>query len=181
MSTKSKLILCCGESQNKYFFNKKNFHDYRNNPANICWSWRRLQDMCWRRLRNVFSVTIFRLPRRLENVLEDEKLLRWRRLEDKQNVYWKYLYLKNLNLDLINLYLTYLYLTNQRLQHLFSVTLFGLPRRLEDVLKTSRKTSWRRLGRQKVVTLKTSSRRPEDMSSRYLQDVLETLNWDICI
>ena len=31
--------------------------------------------------------------------------------------------------------------------------------RLEDVLKTSRKTSWRRLGRQKIVTLKTSSRR----------------------
>ena len=58
-------------------------------PANICWSWRRLQ--------NVFSVTIFRLPRRLEDVLqevlktssrrlqdvlEDVKLLRWRRLED---------------------------------------------------------------------------------------------------
>ena len=43
-------------------------------PANICWSWRRLQ--------HVFSVTILRLPRRLEDVLEDEKLLRWRRLED---------------------------------------------------------------------------------------------------
>ena len=58
-------------------------------PANICWSWRRLQ--------HVFSLTILRLPRRLEDVLktfsrplarrledvlEDEKLLRWRRLED---------------------------------------------------------------------------------------------------
>ena len=51
-------------------------------PANICWSWRRLQ--------NILSVTIFRLPRRFEDVLqmrlkdvlEDEKLLRWRRLED---------------------------------------------------------------------------------------------------
>ena len=51
-------------------------------PANICWSWRRLQ--------NVLSVTIFRLPRRFEDVLqmrlkdvlEDEKLLRWSRLED---------------------------------------------------------------------------------------------------
>ena len=49
-------------------------------PANICWSSRRLQ--------NVFSVTVFRLPRRLENVLkrlenalEHKKLLRWRRLE----------------------------------------------------------------------------------------------------
>ena len=36
-----------------------------------------------------------------------------RRLGDKQNVYWEYLYLANLNLYLINLYLTYLYLTNQ--------------------------------------------------------------------
>ena len=66
---------------------------------------RRLQDMSSRRLRDkssrslqdVFSVTIFRLPRRLldvlwevlktssrrlENVLEDVKLLRWRRVED---------------------------------------------------------------------------------------------------
>ena len=51
-------------------------------PANICWSSRRLQDMSWRRLQHVFSVTILRLPRRLEDVLEDEKLLRWRRLED---------------------------------------------------------------------------------------------------
>ena len=48
--------------------------------------------MSWRRLQHVFSVTIFCLPRRLkdvlkrfswclEDVLEDEKLLRWRRLE----------------------------------------------------------------------------------------------------
>ena len=52
---------------------------YKTNvPANICWSWRRLQ--------HVFSVTILRLPRRLEDILqdilEDKKLLRWRRLED---------------------------------------------------------------------------------------------------
>ena len=71
-------------------------------------SWRRLQDMSWRRLQHVFSVTILRLPRRLENVLktswrrfqdlsqdvfktssrrlqdvlEDEKLLRWRLFQD---------------------------------------------------------------------------------------------------
>ena len=58
---------------------------------------RRLQDMSSRRLQYVFSVTIFRLPRclqdvfktscemssrRLQDVLEDEKLLRWRRIED---------------------------------------------------------------------------------------------------
>ena len=52
---------------------------YKTNvPANICWSWRRLQ--------HVFSATILRLPRRLEDILqdilEDKKLLRWRRLED---------------------------------------------------------------------------------------------------
>ena len=43
---------------------------------------RRLQDMSSRRLEDIFSVTIFRLPRRLQNVLEDVKLLRWRRVED---------------------------------------------------------------------------------------------------
>ena len=36
------------------------------NPASICWSWRRLEDMPWRRLQDVFSVTIFGLPRRLK-------------------------------------------------------------------------------------------------------------------
>ena len=80
----------------------------------------------------VFSVTIFCLLRRLEDVLQIrlEDLLKtswktkncyaehvlktsWRSLGDKQNVYWEYLYLTNLNLYLINLYLTYLYLTNQ--------------------------------------------------------------------
>ena len=58
---------------------------------------RRLQDMCSRRFEDVFRVTTFRLPRRLENVLpevlktssrrlpdvlEDVKLLRWRYVED---------------------------------------------------------------------------------------------------
>ena len=41
-------------------------------------SWRRLQGMSWRRLQQVFSVTILRLPRRLQDV----KLLRWRRFQD---------------------------------------------------------------------------------------------------
>ena len=44
-------------------------HNIINYPANICWSWRRLQ--------HVFSVTIFCFPRRLE-----EKLLHWRRLQN---------------------------------------------------------------------------------------------------
>ena len=43
-------------------------------PVDICWSSRRLQ--------HVFSVTSFRLSRRHKDVLEDKKLLRWRRLEN---------------------------------------------------------------------------------------------------
>ena len=38
------------------------------------------------------------------------------------------------------------------LQNVFNTTIFRLPRRLEDILKTS----WKRLGRWKIVTLKTS-------------------------
>ena len=45
-------------------------------------SWRLLQDMSWKPLQHVFSVTSFRLPRRLEDILGDEKLLRWRRFQD---------------------------------------------------------------------------------------------------
>ena len=48
---------------------------------------------------------------------------------------------------------------------------------------TSFKTSWRRihrhLGRRKIVTLKTSSRRFEDMSWRRLEDVLKTYLEDV--
>ena len=43
-------------------------------PGNICWS--------WRRLHRVFSLTILRLPRHLEDVFKDQKLLHWRRLQD---------------------------------------------------------------------------------------------------
>ena len=85
-----------------------------HNPANICWSSRRLQVMSWRRLQHVFSVTIFRI------IFGNTS---WRRLEDIS----------------------------------------------QDVLKTSS----RRLGRQKIVTLKTFWRRLEDMSWRCLKDALE--------
>ena len=107
----------CFSSFNRFLLNAKRRMLHR--PANICWSSRRLQDMSWRCLQHFFSVTVFRLPRRLENVL-----------------------------------------------------------------KTSHKTSWRRLGRQKIVTLKTSWRRLEDMSWRCLEDVLERskmFTGDICI
>ena len=54
-------------------------------------------------------------------------------------------------------------MSSRRLQDVFSVTIFRLPRRLQDVLqdvfKTSSrrlcKTSLRRLRRRKIVTLKT--------------------------
>ena len=89
------------------------------------------------RLQHVFSVTIFRPSRHLKNISQDvlktysRRLGRrkfvtlktpsrrlenmfWRRLGDKQNVYWGYLYLANLNVYLTNPYLTNLYLTNLR-------------------------------------------------------------------
>ena len=81
----------------------------------------------------------------------------------------------------------------RRLQHVFSVTILRLRRRLkdvlqrrledvlEDVLKTSCKTSWRRLGRRKIVTLKTSWRRLKDISWRRLEEMswrgLEDMSW----
>ena len=55
-----------------------------------------------------------------------------------------------------------------RLQHFFSVTIFRPPRRLEDVVKTSCKMSWRRLGRRKIVTLKTSWRHVLKTSWRHI-------------
>ena len=84
-------------------------------------SWRRLQEMSWRRVQNVFSVTIFRHPRRLantswgrsEDILEDE-----RRLQDvlETNKMFSGISLSNKSKsvsDNLYLYLTYLYLTNQ--------------------------------------------------------------------
>ena len=52
-------------------------------------------------------------------------------------------------------YLLVLKTSWRRLQHVFSVTIFRLARCLEDVLKTSRKTSWRHV-------LKTFSKRLGD-------------------
>ena len=71
------------------------------------------------------------------------------------------------------------------LQDVICVTIFRLPRRLQGVFKTfsemsSRRfqdvftTSWRRLGRRKIVALKTCCIRLQDMSSKRLQEVLNT-------
>ena len=58
-------------------------------------SWRRLQDMSWTCLQQVFSVTFVDLPRRLEDILqirfEDVLKTSWRHKK------WGYLYLANLN------------------------------------------------------------------------------------
>ena len=57
-------------------------------------------------------------------------------------------------------------------------------RRLEDILQDVLKTSWKHLGRQKIVTLEMSSRRLEDMSWRRLEEIMVTnkkLSGDICI
>ena len=70
----------------------------------------------------------------------------------------------------------------RRLHHVFSVTVFRLPRRLqgvlqiclEDLWKTYLKTSWRCLRRRKMFTLITSWRSLEDMSWKRPEDVLET-------
>ena len=55
----------------------------------------------------------------------------------------------------------------RRLQNVFSVTICCLGRRFEDVLKTSRKTSWRGLGRKK-------NRYAEDVLRIFLENILKT-------
>ena len=47
-------------------------------PANICWSWRRLQDISWRLLQQVYSTTVFRLSRRLEDILKTSRKMSWK-------------------------------------------------------------------------------------------------------
>ena len=60
------------------------------------------------------------------------------------------------------------------LEDVFSATIFRLPRRFEDALRDVFKTSSRRLGRRKLVTLKTCWRRLQDISCRRLQHVFKT-------
>ena len=69
-----------------------------------------------------FKTSSRRLARCLQDVLEDEKLLRWRRLEDVLEINKMFTrvsvlihgLLRNLNQYLTNLYLTNLYFTNLR-------------------------------------------------------------------
>ena len=95
---------------------------------------RRLANMSWRRLEHALEDKKLLHLRRLQDVLktcfEDvsktclEDILKARlkmssrSLGDKQNVYWGYLYLINLNMYLTNLYFTNLYQTNlKRIQN----------------------------------------------------------------
>ena len=62
----------------------------------------------------------------------------------------------------------------RRLEDVFSVTIFCLSRRLARGLQDVFKTSSKRLGRRKIVTLKMCWRRLQDMSWRRLEDVYKT-------
>ena len=64
----------------------------------------------------------------------------------------------------------------RRLEDVFGVTNFCLPRRFQDVLRDVFKTSGRRIGRRKIIRLKTCWRRLQDMSWGGLQHVFKTNN-----
>ena len=66
-------------------------------------------------------------------------------------------------------------MSSRRLQDVFSITIFRLPRHLQGALQYVFKTSSRRLGRHKIVTVKTCWRRLQDMSCGRLQDVFKTI------
>ena len=65
----------------------------QNIPANICLSRRCLQGvfkMSWRRLQYVLSVTILRLPRRLEDVLKESWKTKNCYVEDVSKTSWRH-------------------------------------------------------------------------------------------
>ena len=93
---------------------------------------RRLQDISLRRLQDVFSVTIFRLPRRLQDA-EDVLKTCWKRVEDTSWSFYKHLFWKTFRRCLEDVLKTSWGCLEDVLETSW--------RRLEDVLKTS----WRRL------------------------------------
>ena len=85
-------------------------------PANICWSWK---------TKNWYAEDVLKTC--LEDVLKmswrHALKTSWRYYGGKQNTYWGYLYLTNLNVYLTNLYLTNLQLTIlRRIQNALSRT-----------------------------------------------------------
>ena len=135
--TSLSLIKICDLRRKKLFEDRlKSFYQ-----ANICWSSRRLQHVFSvtilrlpRRLEDVLKTSWKTKNCYAEDVLKTSwrhvlktswrhvlkmswrHVLKtsWRHYGDKQNTYWGYLYLTNLNVYLTNLYLTNLYLTNLR-------------------------------------------------------------------
>ena len=141
------------ETKKFRFFGEKNIHLSKHLLV-FKTSWRRLQDMSWRRLQHVFSVTVLRLPRRLQDVLKKS----WRRLAKTS---WR---------RLEEVFKTSRKTSSKRLGRRTIVRLKTSSRLFEDML-------WRRLE-------DMSWRRLEDISWRRLQDVLEAnkiFTGDICI
>ena len=100
---------------------------WRNNFSFSRASWRRLEDfskdvlkMSWRRpsrkTKNCYAEDAFKTSGRYVLKTSWRYIFKTcsRHLGDKQNVYWGYLYLTNVNMYLTNLYFTNLYLTNLR-------------------------------------------------------------------
>ena len=79
-------------------------------------------------------------------------------------------------------------MSSKRLEHIFSVTIFRLPRRLQNIFRDVFKTFWRclqhvfprRLRRRNIVTLKTCWRRLQDTSYRRVKTSWRPTNiyWD---
>ena len=99
----------------------KTKHCYAEDVLKTSWrhvlntSWRHVLKMSWRLVLKTSWRHVLKMSWRhaLKTSWRHVLTTSWRCLGDKQNVYWEYLYLTNLNLYLINLHLTYLYLTNQ--------------------------------------------------------------------
>ena len=115
-------------------------------------SWRRLQGMSWRRLRNVFSVLIFCLPRRLEDVVKTS----WRRIRRRLGRHFE---------DVLK--------TSWRcLEDVLDKDLKTSWRRLENVLENKKLLRWRRL----EDVFKTCL---QDVLKTCLQDVHKTCLQDV--
>ena len=132
-----------------------------------------LQDMSWGRLQHVFSIKMFRLPRRLANTS-------WRRLEDiSQDVLktsWK---TKNCYAEDV-LKTSWRHVLKTSWRHVLKTS----STRLQRNNFTSSKTSWRRLEDVLEDEKLLRWRRLQDMSWRRLEDVLEInkmFTGDICI
>ena len=87
-------------------------HSHRNNFSSSKTSSRHLENVLQRHIKDVLKDESCYA----DDIFKMSSTYFWkmpsRRLGDKQNVYWRYLYPTNLNLYLTNPYLTNLYLTN---------------------------------------------------------------------